>query len=765
MRARTTGTATVGWVLRLSLGLGLGVGAALALGLTLAVGAGARLLPPPSPLPLTAGPPVLLKQGDFEKAITPLVGPLSPEAFYNYSLTDYRSRTPLGVELPRVSLLFLYRQEGSDELALMIIHNAPDAGPAGRARLVIEGLPPGAYVAVKDDPNDRYELRDGTAVFEWRWASGHTDGVIVQGLKAPFALTVTPELFVGVQGWKALTINDPAVGVERVPLPSLTEPVRLAAGAGVEVGRPPVPTPAPAPAPAPGPEPGVLRAAFVHSPEDVRVGVPVLFDARPSLERSGAGVEIALFEWDFDGDGVFDARTTDPLITHTFERLGTVRVTLRVTDPRGRTATTSRTLEVREALKPLAVRAISTPQARPGDRFRVVVRIRVEIPSNGLGLEERWPRGWVLEPVSSDGAVFKFTGVSGQWLFPTRLKAGETRTIVYDVRVPPAEAVARPLPKLFTVEGALTSVSPAYTAPVGGESRVEVVSCLSVPVAIAHLRVPEGRVDLKLDERITEEQLLKAVELWRRGEDVPATCNATLAPDDLQRVLMHALLGVPVDEGLPPPLTDPARAPVVVTREVAAPLPKARLYPKAKGGNVLTVKLTVKPKRDLPGLHLVEQLPKGWKVRFVAPTPARVPFRFSPLEGRAEWVFPEPLPAGEVRLVTYEVIVPEGAEPGVKELKGEAISGLATFRNPIAGDQAVEIVECLSVPMAIAHYDVKTGTIDLTLDNLITEEQASAAFRLWLEDEAVPGTCAQKIDVATLQRIVELMVTGTPVED
>ena len=115
--------------------------------------------------------------------------------------------------------------------------------------------------------------------------------------------------------------------------------------------------------------------------------------------------------------------------------------------------------------------------------------------------------------------------------------------------------------------------------------------------------------------------------------------------------------------------------------------------------------------------------------------------------------------------MTYEVIVPEGAEPGVKELKGEAISGLATFRNPIAGDQAVEIVECLSVPMAIAHYDVKTGTIDLTLDNLITEEQASAAFRLWLEDEAVPGTCAQKIDVATLQRIVELMVTGTPVED
>ena len=698
-------------------------------------------------------PTILLRQGEFEKAITPISGPLSAEEFYNYSLADYQSRTPIEVELPRTSLVFLYRQQGSDELALIILHNAPNAGPAGHVRFVIDGLPPGAYVSVKDDPNDVYKLQPPRAELEWRWASGHTDGVIIQGLREPFTLTITPEFLQGIQRWKALTINDPAVGVERVPLPSLSEPVQLAVGVGLP--------PTPAPAPTPAPVPGVLKAAFVYSPQDVRVGIPVLFDARPSLVLS-PDVKITLFEWDFDGDGTFDAQTTDPLITHTFEQSGTFLVTLRITDPQGRTATASQTIEVREE-RPIVWRTISTPQARPGDLFRVVVNIQVEIPSNGLGLEERLPRGWVIEPVSSDGAVFKFTGTSGQWLFPTLLKAGETRTIVYDVRVLPAEAVPQPLPKLFKIEGTLTSVSPAYTVPVAGESQIEIVSCLSVPVAIAHIDLPQGRVDLKTDEDLSQEQLLKAIEIWRRGEDVPATCNAKITPDDLQKVLMHALLGIPVDKALPPPLTDPAQAPVTVTREITTPLPKKRLYLKAEGGDVFTVKLTIRPKRDLPGLHIIEQLPQGWQVRSV--TPAAVPFRFSPIPAQAEWVFPEMLLAGEVRIVSYDVIVPGDAEPGSVELKGEAISGLATFRNPIAGDSAVEIVECLSVPMAIAHYNVKTRAIDLTLDNLITKEQADAAFRMWLEDEEVPGTCGQKIDVKTLQHIIELMVTGTPVED
>jgi PKD repeat protein len=718
----------------------------LVIALVLGIGFLPQAQEPRGPLESELTLTILLRQGEFEKEITPLSGPLSAEEFYNYSLADYQSRTPIGVELPRTSLVFFYRQEGSNELALVIIHNAPDAGPAGHVRFAIDGLPPDAYITLKDDPNDIYKLRSPTAEFEWRWASGHTDGVIIQGLREPFTLTITPEFLQGIQRWKALTAGGPAVEVERVPLPSLSEPVQLAVGVGL-------------PTPVPTPVPGVLKAAFVYSPEDVRVGVPVLFDARPSLVFAP---DITLFEWDLDGDGTFDTSTTDPLITHTFEQSGTFTVTLQVTDPQGRTATASQTIEVREE-RPIVWRTISTPQARPGDLFRVVVDIQVEILSNGLGLEERLPRGWVIEPVSSDGAVFKFTGTSGQWLFPTLLKAGETRRIVYDVRVPPAEAVPTPLPKRFTIEGQLTSVSPAYTVPVGGESEIEVVSCLSVPVALAHLDLPQGRINLKADESISSEQLLKAIEIWQRGEDVPATCNAKITPDDLQKILMHALLGIPVDRPLPPPLTDPAQAPVTVTREITTPLPKKRLYLKAEGGNVFTVKLTIKPKRDLPGLHIIEQLPQGWQVR--SAVPSAVPFRFSSITAQVEWVFPERLLAGEVRILTYDVIVPEDVEPGSVELKGEAVSGLATFRNPIAGDSIVEIVECLSIPMAIAHYNVKTGTIDLALDNLITREQANAAFRMWLEDEEVPGTCGRKLDIATLQRIIELMVTGTPVED
>ncbi|MGC5616853.1 family 16 glycoside hydrolase [Georgenia sp. Z1491] len=57
----------------------------------------------------------------------------------------------------------------------------------------------------------------------------------------------------------------------------------------------------------------------------------VAFDASESRDPEGGDLT---YEWDFDGDGEFDAEGVQ--VTHTFAELGQVHVTLRVTDPEGK---------------------------------------------------------------------------------------------------------------------------------------------------------------------------------------------------------------------------------------------------------------------------------------------------------------------------------------------------------------------------------------------------------------------------------------------
>ncbi len=690
---------------------------------------------------------MLARQGEFQKAITPVLGTVPAEAFYNYSLADYQARTPIGVEIPRVSLLFFYQDITTGKLALIVIHNAPDAGPGGRVRMRIEGLPPSATLTLKDDPNDEYRFDPPKGEFSWRWASKHTDGLVINDLEGSFTLTVTLEQTVGIQQWKLLTINDPAIGVERVPLPRLGDPLVLVVGEREE-----------APPPSPPPAAGEVRAAFVVSPDPVRIGVPALFDARPSRVFPG---EIVRYEWDFDGDGTVDLVTPDPTATYVYEVPGTFPVTLRVVDDAGRTDSVTRPLTV-IADRATVRRTISTPEARPGDVFRVTVEIRLEASSNGLGLEERLPLGWTIEPVRLDGAIFKPLPGRGQWLFPTRLKRGTTKTIVYDVRVPAASEISGPLPRRFRIEGDLTSVSPEYRLAVQGETEIAVVTCLSLVVAVAHWDPETGRVDLRGDEQITREELNRALRAWRLDRALPGTCDARLDAETLPEVLARALLGVPADEPLPPPIVDPRLVPFSITRSIATPLPQRRLFPTAERGDTFQVRLTLVALQDLPGVYIQERLPEGWTARPVTPVSPGVLFK----PATKEWVVAKLLRAGETFVLTYEVALPDRAaeSPGRYALTGTAESGSMAFLYEISGDRSVEVLTCLPVLWAVAYLNPETGRIDLSLDNRISREQANFAFRLWLEDEEVPGTCGEKLSVRVLQQAISHMVTGTPVE-
>lgn len=680
-------------------------------------------------------PAIQIQQGDFQKTIYPVMTSSSAATFYSYSALDFNAL--MQEELPRHTLLFVHRNAQTNTLSLIIVHNAPDAGSAGRAGFQIGGLPSSASLVLRDDPSDSYDLSNGR--FQWEWASGHTDGLVIEGLRAPITLRVTPQFDRGIVGWKLLTQKTDDGSAERVPMPSLSEPITLAIGEGLpEIDEGPQTGPTEA-----GPE---LSAGFGVSPSPGWVGSPVHFDATSSTG------DIAEYEWDVDGDGSFDARTTKPRFQHTYRQAGDYDVTLRLTDADGDTATFTDTIEVRKA-DTRAMRTISTPEAQPDTLFRVTIDLNVGVPTNGLGIEETLPTDWVVEPVQNDGGIFKFTGNTAQWVFPKQLKVNDQRRIIYDVRVPSADAIAEPLPTVFSISGTVQSVSPSFSAPIMGERDVKVVSCLSPAVAYAHLNLADNRVDLRTSESISSEQMHRAMADWQQGAGAIGTCDNSLSPDQLTTVVRHHLLSVPVDESLP--AIPDEKGQVEITRTIETSLTGDRLYLPKEAGREFRVELTIRANRDTAGLTVAETLPKHWQV-----TPRGATGTYKP--NARIWAIPERLAAGQATTIVYDVVVPADAETGIVELSGEGDLGDAPFVVGIGGESSIDVLNCLPIPLAAAHLDVDTGEVDIDLDNAITRAQVDAAFALWLEDESLPGTCGASLSLAILQDLIDLMLAGDP---
>jgi len=85
-------------------------------------------------------------------------------------------------------------------------------------------------------------------------------------------------------------------------------------------------------------------AAFAATPTSVADGGTASFDGSASNSTNGS---ITDYSWDLDGSGNFATDTgTTPTVTHTYTSPGAVKVSLRVTDSAGKTATTSHTIYV-----------------------------------------------------------------------------------------------------------------------------------------------------------------------------------------------------------------------------------------------------------------------------------------------------------------------------------------------------------------------------------------------------------------------------------
>ena len=195
------------------------------------------------------------------------------------------------------------------------------------------------------------------------------------------------------------------------------------------------------------------EANFVPSTYNPAVGESVLFEVCQACLAS----EADHYEWDFDGDGLYEVTTDAVRITQTFTEPGYIVISLRVVDTHGRELTHSKGILIGES--PLfAVREATTE----GDGM-ILVRITLSAQAEvrAVGLEEFIPRGWQVEVIDPGNTISKKEGENLYFLWMNPIYVGEMWTIIY--RLYPSYGVGSP-----TLSGNVSGY---------GEGRIRVPVC------------------------------------------------------------------------------------------------------------------------------------------------------------------------------------------------------------------------------------------------------------------------------------------------
>ncbi|MEW5826482.1 MAG: PKD domain-containing protein [Candidatus Bipolaricaulota bacterium] len=684
-----------------------------------------------------------VSQGNTQIPIEPLQQAGDPASFYK--MTNMQAAT--GLEKPNTAVMFLYRNTTDGSLSLFVILGAA-TGTAGSTTMTLSGVPAGAGFIVRDDTTDfrdTWQLTPPTGNVAWTWDQGRGDGMVLGPLGETFELTMFPQFSAGITAVQFRTgsiLNPQTIELNRL------DPIVV----GAMQNQPPT-------------------VSFSVSTGDARVNQPVTFDASYSVDPDG---QIVKYEWDFNGDGIFDQTTTSPTTTTTFTTGGSKTVTVRATDDEGATARASQSVSVGE-LAVKTTRTISTSAALPGSTFLVVVRIEPQMDVAGVGLQENLPVGWQIKPLENAGAAFKRSTV--QWIFVDTIRANSTKVISYEVTVPQGGMLmSSTLPVCFTITGTFQAMTPFMEIPVEGDSMIEITDALPLKEAIAHL-VPrigldtEDTIDLRLSQKIDPAQLTRALEMWENDEAVPWTQGETIDLEEMKEISAYAYTCTPVD--LPLPLA--ARANINAVRTIATPVPcnNVLLNYYGPGGDMaastFTVKVEIWADQDLYGVGLKEELPPGWRV---------IPVQndgFTFKRSRTEWVYPTKLPARTTKIIIYQVEVPQtqmiemsASDPcyaSSNDLYGVVDSALPCMETVVTGDSGVDVSECVSVLVAISRWDVENDRLDITLSDKISFQQVQRAIAFWLEDEVVPWTCGQTVGYHMLKEIIAYWLTGTNICD
>jgi hypothetical protein len=190
-----------------------------------------------------------IEQGDECIPVKAFTGEDSVEEFYNWdeAETQYSSAGQArDLQQDNTSVLFLYRQEGSDDVYLVLIHGRldDDNGDGGSISMEFENLSDDGSWVVQDDfydePSnfDRWQVDEEPQEVDWTWAGGRTDGGVFGPLGDDAEFTIVPafneeaalygEYYDGmVDNWKVLSgsLDDPSAATLDVD-----EPIRIRAG-------------------------------------------------------------------------------------------------------------------------------------------------------------------------------------------------------------------------------------------------------------------------------------------------------------------------------------------------------------------------------------------------------------------------------------------------------------------------------------------------------------------------------------------------------
>ena len=417
-------------------------------------------------------------------------------------------------------------------------------------------------------------------------------------------------------------------------------------------------------------------------------------------------------------------------------------------------------------------RAFSTAHAVPGSTFQVALRIKANADLQGVGIREELPLRWTIQPVENAGAAFKRS--EAEWVFSETLEAGDSLYIVYEVTVPEAgELLSDPLPQCFSIHGTYQATVPGFETAIEGESEIEIVSCLPIGTAVAHL-IPESAdapdtIDLRLSRLIQQEQLERALELWQADLPVPGTGGELLDLATVNHLAAQYETCTPADEALPLSIDPELQAVRVLETNLPCDsvlLPEGCLDP-GTSARVVTVTVQITPSYDAYGVGLSEWFPPAWRV-----TPIRHDgFWYRP--SASEWVYPTRVLAGQTIELTYEVEVIGTAidllETGIgccgqeMVIYGEASSALECSVAQVGGESIVTVQRCLPVILAISRWDVFNDQHDAELSNLITFPQVQRAVEFWQNSSPVPHTCGYTVGYHALKTIVAYWLAGLPI--
>ncbi|MEA1871152.1 MAG: hypothetical protein U9N00_03035 [Candidatus Bipolaricaulota bacterium] len=195
------------------------------------------------------------------------------------------------------------------------------------------------------------------------------------------------------------------------------------------------------------------EANFVPSAYNPAVGEGVTFEVCQACLASGADH----YEWDFDGDGLYEVTTDEAKITHIFTELGYITISLRVVDTHGHELTHSKGILIGES--PLFAVRETTTEEDGVILVRVTLSAQAEV--SAVGLEEFIPRGWQVEVIDPGNTISKKEGENLYFLWMNPIYGGEMWTIIY--RLYPSYGVGSP-----TLSGNVSGY---------GEGRVRVPVC------------------------------------------------------------------------------------------------------------------------------------------------------------------------------------------------------------------------------------------------------------------------------------------------